>query len=200
MDDRLARLLKDIYEFGTANDSKVKAHSEKMLNITPDTGLFLSILIQAVRAKEVLEIGTSNGYSTIWIADALSRTGGTVTTVEASERKFEMANRNFVRSGLRGYIDSRLADAKTFLENVEDESVDLLFLDADRTQYASYWKHADRVLKRGGLLLVDNALAPEPEELASFLRLIRESGRYLMQTLQVGNGEALALKQRLSEE
>ena len=71
-----------------------------MLNITRDTGSFLSIIIQAVGAKRVLEIGTSDGYSTLWIADALSRNRGKVVTVEVSQRKAILARRNFEKSGL----------------------------------------------------------------------------------------------------
>jgi predicted O-methyltransferase YrrM len=199
LDEQLCKFLDRIYEFGVDNDSKTKIHAEQMLNITPDTGLFLSLIIQAIRAKNVLEIGTSSGYSTIWIADALSREGGKVTTIEVSKKKFEMARDNFGKSGLSRYIDSHLADVRTFLNNVADESVDLLFLDAERLQYTSYWSNIDRVLKTNGLLVVDNALSPKPEELVDFFKLVKDSGRYLSQTLRIGKGEMIALKQTRSE-
>lgn len=88
LDNDLASFLEEVYEFGVDHDSRTKNHTEKMLNITPDTGLFLSITIQAVRARRVLEIGTSNGYSTLWIADALRQTNGRVVTVEVSELRW----------------------------------------------------------------------------------------------------------------
>lgn len=197
MDKELNQLLSKLYDFGTEHDSKNKAHSEQMLNITPDTGLFLSLLIQITKVREVLEIGTSNGYSTIWIADALRESGGKVTTIEVSKKKFEMAEENFEKSGVSQFIDSHLGDAKTFLEEeVRDESVDLLFLDAERPQYVSYWTDIDRVLKTGGLLVVDNALSPKPEELGGFFKLVEVSGRYLSQTLPIGKGEMVALKKK----
>ena len=197
-EEELTKLLDEIFSFGTDNDSKIKTHSDQMLNITPDTGIFLSILIQATSASRVLEIGTSNGYSTIWIADALSRgvTGGTVATIEVSKKKFEMAKENFEKSGLSRFIEPHLADVRSYLkEEVKDESIDFVFLDAERSQYISYWSDIDRVLKTNGLLVVDNALSPKPEELIDFFTLVKQSHRYLMQTLQIGKGEMIGLKQ-----
>jgi len=165
LDRELSELLDTLYEFGTDYDSKVKNHVERMLNITHDTGLFLSILIQAVRANRALELGTSNGSSTLWIADALRNTSGKVTTVKVSEKKVSMATGNFEKSGLKSYVNSRLEDVRLFLKSQEDESFDLVFLDAERPEYTSYWRDLDRVLKQGGLLIVDNALAPRPERI-----------------------------------
>jgi predicted O-methyltransferase YrrM len=199
LDQELVRLLGEIREFGRINDSKITSHPEQMLNITPDTGLFLSIIIQATRAARVLEIGTSNGYSTLWIADALRSIHGKVTTVEVSQKKASMAKNNFERSRLSDYIDAHLADVRVFLGHQADESFDLIFLDAERPQYTSYWDDIDRVLNTGGLLIVDNALSPKPEELIDFLRVINDSTRYLSQTLQIGKGQMIALKQRKKE-
>lgn len=195
LDRQLASLLDELYSFGTEHDAKNTKHTEQLLNITPDTGSFLSILIKAVRARRVLEIGTSNGYSTIWIADALKDIQGNVTTVEVSERKFSMARSNFQKCGLGQYIDSHLGDIRTFLKGEQDQSYDLIFLDAERPEYTDYWKDIDRVLKVGCLLIVDNAVSPKPEELIDFFKLVESSGRYLTQTLQLGKGETLALKQ-----
>lgn len=196
LDRRLGRLLRNIYRFGVNHDSRTKNHAEQMLNITPDTGSFLSIMIQAVGARKVLEIGTSDGYSTLWIADALHHNDGKVVTVELSQRKAALARRNFEKSGLSEYIDSRTEDARVFLRSQADQSFDLIFLDAERPQYVSYWHEIDRILKDGGTLVVDNALSPKPHELTDFFKLVESSGGYVSQVLQVGNGEMLAVKQR----
>ena len=195
MNQELSRLLDGIYEFGRKHDSSTTVHSEQILNITPDTGQFLSILIQALRVKNVLEIGTSNGYSTIWIADALRPTGGRVTTLEVSKKKVEMARKNFEKIGeLSEHITLHETDARTFLKDCEDESFDLIFWDADRSQYVSYWTDICRVLKAGSLLIIDNALSPHPEELAELFKLIQGSRTFLSQTLNIGKGELVALK------
>lgn len=197
MNRKLEHLLTQIYDFGVDYDSKEKRHTEQMLNITPDTGQFLSMLIQSTKAERVLEVGTSNGYSTIWLADALRNNGrGKVITVEVSEKKVITARDNFKKSRLDSYIDSRLQDIRMFLKIQVEETADFIFLDAERPQYVSYWKDLDRVLKTGSLLVVDNALSPKPEELADFFKLVNHSGRYLTLTLQIGKGEMVALKQR----
>ncbi len=196
MNSHLENLLDELHKFGLENDHSKVNRDEQMLNIAPDTGLFLSILIQATKSKSVLEIGTSNGYSTLWIADAVNRVGGKVTTLEISRRKMLMAKRNFERSGLYSAIDCRQGDAQSFLTGNASESFDMIFLDADRRQYAGYWNEIDRVLRVGGLLIVDNATLPRPEDLAELLRLVKGSKRYLVQILAVGKGEMVALKLR----
>ena len=194
MNPTLDHLLQQLYRKGEEHDSRNHIHEERMLNITPDTGSFLSMLIQASSAKVVLEIGTSNGYSTLWLADAVSRTGGKVRTVEVSKIKHQMANENFKKSGLENYIESTLQDVRSFLKECKDSSVDFVFLDAERLQYEEYWEDLDRVLRQNGLLVVDNATAPKPEELNALKNLLASSKRYTHQIIDVGKGELMALK------
>ncbi|MDG7002123.1 MAG: class I SAM-dependent methyltransferase [Nitrososphaerota archaeon] len=194
MNQRLSDQLKRLYEFGKISDSKTTIHSDQMLNITPETGMFLSIMIQSTRSKRVREIGTSNGYSTLWIADALGSLDGMVTTVEVSSKKARMARDNFNESGLSDRIDLRVADIREFLASQDEGCFDLVFLDAERPEYVGYWKEIDRVLKKNGLLIVDNAISPKPNELIDFFNLLERSERYLKLKLQLGNGEILALK------
>ena len=75
-----------------------------MLNITRDTGEFLAVLVRATAARRVLEIGTSNGYFTFWLAGAVREIGGSVTTVESAEYKIGLASATFARSGLSPFI------------------------------------------------------------------------------------------------
>lgn len=194
MDTELEKFLDRIYEDGQKHDSGNHPHEEKMLNITPDTGKFLSILIRAVKAKKVLEIGTSNGYSTIWLADAVSKMDGSVTTIEVSPVKHAIAVQNFKESGLKDYINPILQDAVNFLSTCGNGSFDFLFLDAERPQYRLYLQSLDRVLKINGLLVVDNAISPKPYELAELIDFISRSGRYDSQVIEIGKGELLALK------
>jgi len=194
VDDELIKLLTELYEFGVENDSKTDNHVRRMLNVTPDTGLFLSIMVRAIGAENVLEIGTSNGYSTMWIADALRDRNGKVVTLEMSTEKADMAKRNFARSGLLSYIDFHQADAHSFLSGRAPKQFDMVFMDAERKEYVSYWGDVDRALRVGGVLVVDNANSPKPEELISFFDLVRKTNRYLSQILQVGKGEFLAVK------
>jgi predicted O-methyltransferase YrrM len=96
----LAALLAELEAFGQQNDATITDRPRRMLNITRDTGEFLAVLVKAMRATRVLEIGTSNGYSTLWLAQAARTIGGAVITVEKAELKIGMARETFARSGL----------------------------------------------------------------------------------------------------
>jgi predicted O-methyltransferase YrrM len=164
-----------------------------MLNITHDTGEFLSVLVRATSARRVLEIGTSNGYSALWLASAARATGGAVTTVELSDYKAGLARQNFSRSGLASSITLVQDDAERVLERAGDASFDLVFLDAERPEYPGWWPHLKRVLRPGGLLVVDNATS-HPEQMAPFVALVKADAAFTTSLVPVGNGEFLAVK------
>ncbi len=187
-------LLHELEQFGLENDARVTQHAEKMLNITPETGEFLMLLIRALRAKRVLEIGTSNGYSTLWLALAVQSIGGSVTTVEVLPAKAEMARANFARADLLPLIQLRLASAPIFLKEQLPASFDLIFLDADRSEYVPMWQDLQRVLAPGGLIVVDNAVS-HANEVEDFVTRVRQTSGYLTSLVPVGKGEFLILKE-----
>ena len=193
MTESLQVLLSELERFGEANDNATIERPRRMLNITRDTGEFLSVLVQATSARRVLEIGTSNGYSTLWLASAARRVGGTVTTVELSDYKVGLARQNFNRSGLAASITLVQDDAGRVLERAADASFDLVFLDAERPEYPGWWPHLKRVLRPGGLLVVDNATS-HPAQMAPFITLIKADTDFTTSLVPVGNGEFLAVK------
>src|SRR5215471_3828602 len=105
MDDTLLGLLERLAQLGEDNDARETARPRRMLNITPDTGRLLWILIQATRATRILEVGTSNAFSTIWLADAARATGGRVTTLEVDPGKVALARANLGRAGLADRVE-----------------------------------------------------------------------------------------------
>ncbi len=193
MSETLQELLTELEQFGQQNDAAISERPRRMLNITRDTGEFLSVLVQATNAQRVLEIGTSNGYSTLWLAPAVQRIGGHVTTVELSEFKLEMALRNFERSGLSDVITQHRGEAGGFLERLDDACFDLLFLDSKRSDYVQWWPNIQRVLRKGGLLVVDNATS-HADEMADFMALVSADPGFTTCTVPVGNGEFLATR------
>ncbi|PCF97382.1 O-methyltransferase [Vreelandella nigrificans] len=193
MVESLRELLTELEQFGQENDAAISDRLRRMLNITRDTGEFLSVLTQATNAKRVLEIGTSNGYSTLWFAQAAQKIAGHVTTVELSEHKFDMAAKNFERSGLSDYITPLQCDAGELLESVDDSSFDLLFLDSNRSEYLQWWPNIKRVLREGGLLVVDNATS-HADEMAAFIELVSADSGFTTCTVPVGKGEFLATR------
>ncbi len=193
MTERLATLLAELEQFGRNNDAVTTDRPRRMLNITRDTGEFLSVLVQATNARRILEIGTSNGYSTLWLALAARATGGTVSTVEASEFKLGLASANFARSGLAPFIATVQDEAGRVLRRSSEGSFDFIFLDSERPEYPGLWPDLKRVLRPGGLLVVDNALS-HPEQMAPFVALVKADAGFATSLVPVGNGEFLAVK------
>ncbi len=191
--DALAALKTELEHFGAANDAATSERPRRMLNITRDTGEFLGVLVRATAARRVLEIGTSNGYSTLWLASAARAIGGLVTTVELSELKLGMASANFARSGLAAHIALVHEDAGAVLKRSASASFDLIFLDSERPEYPGWWPELNRVLRDGGLLVVDNATS-HPEQVAPFIALVRADPGFATSLVPVGNGEFLAVK------
>ncbi|MDQ7734449.1 O-methyltransferase [Halomonas sp. SpR1] len=193
MNETFQKLLTELEHFGQQNDAAISERPRRMLNITRDTGEFLSVLVQATNAQRVLEIGTSNGYSTLWLAQATQRIGGHVVTVELCELKLEMAARNFERAGVADVITQHREEAGTLLESLDDACFDLLFLDSERPDYAQWWPNIQRVLRKGGLLVVDNATS-HAEEMADFIAQVSADTNFTTCTVPVGKGEFLATK------
>jgi predicted O-methyltransferase YrrM len=186
-------LLVELEMFGKQNDSTHSERPKRMLNISRATGEFLTVLVKATSSRRVLEIGTSNGYSTLWLARGVKETGGAVTTVEFSEYKTSLAKVNFERSGLNPFIDQICDDAGNVLARAPDAHFDFIFLDSERSKYPTWWPHLNRVLRPGGLLVVDNANS-HSKEMAPFVALVEADGQFTTSLVPVGNGEYLAVR------
>jgi predicted O-methyltransferase YrrM len=189
----LDALLTELEQFGTTNDAANTERPRRMLNITRETGELLAVLIRATVARRVLEIGTSNGYSTLWLASAARAIGGRVTTVELSDYKVGLANANFARSGLAAAITLLHDNAGHVLRRAADRTYDLVFLDSERPEYPGWWQGLKRVLRPGGLLVVDNAISHQAE-MAPFVALVSADREFVTSLVPVGNGEFLAVK------
>jgi predicted O-methyltransferase YrrM len=186
-------VLAELEQFGKANDASTTERARRMLNITRDTGEFLAVLVRATLARRVLEIGTSNGYSTLWLASAARAINGSVTTVEFAEHKIGLAVTNFTRAGLTRHISIVHDDGGRVLERSADSAFDLVFLDSERPEYPGWWPNLRRVLRPGGLLVVDNATS-HPEQMEPFVALVSADAEFSTSLVPVGNGEFLAVR------
>ena len=108
-----------------------------MMNVVPDEGRYLHDLIMKHRVKNVLEVGTSNGYSGIWMGLALRETGGNLTTLEIDQGRANLARENFRRTGLDSRIHLVLGDALKSLTRL-DGTFDFVFIDAAKSEYVQY--------------------------------------------------------------
>lgn len=146
-------------------DEKVKkflsAHEGKWhdLNVPTADGQTLYNLVIKGNYKSALEIGTSTGYSGIWIAWALSKTGGKLTTIEIDEGRHKTALQNFRDAGLSDYIDARLGDAHNVVKELKGP-FDFVFSDADKDWYKNYFIDVDPKLVVGGCFAAHNIAPP----------------------------------------
>ena len=125
--------------------------------IAPEAGQVLQLLCRIIGARRVLEIGTCTGYSTIWLARGLS-SDGHLETLELDPQRVEMARAHFHQAGVADRITVTIGDATETLAARTDESVDAVFIDADKPPYPRYFSEALRLVRPGGLILADNVL------------------------------------------
>ena len=187
----LSRFMLELEQFGLSNDVQQIDKKHKFLNITRDTGEFLAVLVKASMAKTVLELGSSNGYSTIWLATALPRDGH-VITLENDPAKAKQAQKNFNALGLESKITLLQGDLCDTLNDIKGEQ-DFIFLDADRSLYLDIAPLLFSKLKAGGVLVCDNAVS-HACELESFTDWIGQQQGLTRALVPVGKGELLVYK------
>lgn len=190
-------LLERLWREGEEHDAVTAEHDRRMLHITPDTGRLLALLVRLAGARDLLEIGTSDGYSTVWIGDAAEEHGGRVITVEKSPWKASLARRTLVEAELESTVTVVCEGIERFLPGLPDESADFLFLDADRAGYARYAEDLARVLRPGGLWVTDNAVS-HAAELGDLMRFVERLDDWSEALVPVGKGELLLYKPRLA--
>jgi predicted O-methyltransferase YrrM len=167
--------------------------AEALRNVEPETAELLGVLVRALAAERVLEIGTSNGYSTIWLGDAAEAVGGAVISLEIDPERTAQALDNLSQAGVSEFVELRTQDAAEALADFPDGSFDLVFLDAERREYASYWPDLVRVLRPRGLLVVDNTLS-HAKELVEFSELVYSDPGTTSTLVTVGAGVLMIVK------
>lgn len=143
---------------------RLERTAKQYTNIAPENGQFLSILIQSIKAQSVLEVGTSNGYSTIWIAAALKETGGKLITLEFDPKRAEEAQVHLREVGLDDIAEVRVGNALDEIPKC-DATFDLVFLDAEKDEYRRYLELALPNIRSGGLIVADDTVTMRDEML-----------------------------------
>jgi predicted O-methyltransferase YrrM len=183
----------DLYAAGREHDARHADRLARWRNVEPETAEMLGVLVRAKDAKRVLEIGTSNGYSTIWLADAAEATGGRVVTLEIEPARTALARENLAAAGLEARVELRTEDAGQALRAFPDGAFDLVFLDAERPAYAGYWPDLLRVLAPGGLLAIDNVLS-HAEQVEEVTALIEAEAGVTTALVPIGAGVRLVVR------
>lgn len=142
--------------------AELEKTQKQFWNIARVTAEFLYTIIKAENAKNVLEIGTSNGYSGIWLGKALKETGGHLTTIEFYDKRLDVAKENFKICGVDDVITTLKGSALMHLEYLpQDFEIDIAFVDANKSEYIKYFEFIDKHLKKGGIIFCDNVLSHE---------------------------------------
>ncbi len=182
-------------------DLKAHARAEGIpaIWISPEQASLMQILLRLCRAREIVEVGTLAGYSAIWMARVLPHEGR-IRTIEISDKHADFAERWVAKSDVAEKIQIFRGSGKEILPTMQAESADAMFLDADKASYPVYLKEALRIVRRGGLIMVDNAFAfgylldrdendPEVEAIRAFNDLM--AGQTALQSIILPLGDGL---------
>ncbi len=200
-----------VYEVKKINPSCFDKTTEEILsnlektknsfwNLDRECANFLNTLIKIKNAKNVLEIGTSNGYSGIWILEALKETKGKLTTVEYWEKRQSVARANFSKCVPEVYAESKIGAAVIVLEDMLDEikqnkreKFDFVFIDANKKEYIEYFELIDKMINKGSVILADNILT-HYKKVEDYVNALFDNPSYQSQILPFGAGMMLSYK------
>lgn len=178
------------------------------MQIAPEQGQFMALLVELTGARRALEIGTFTGYSALWVATALPP-GGRLVCCDTERAWTDIAQRYWTEAGVAGKIDLRLGPALDTLDALLAEGAagtfDFAFIDADKPNYDNYYERVLRLLRSGGLVALDNALsdgrvaAPRPDDpkaraMDQLNRKICQDERVTCSLVPIADGLMLARK------
>lgn len=178
--------------------SKTLAELEKtqkeFWNIPRKTGVLINMFIKMMGIKDVLEIGTSNGYSGLWITKALKQTGGRLTTIEYYDKRQSVAMSNFEKCGVADIVRPLQGSACDILEALEpDEKFDFVFIDANKREYVKYFELVKPHLKEKALIIADNIIS-HAEKVQTFIDAVDADKDFQYEIVELPGGILIAYK------
>jgi predicted O-methyltransferase YrrM len=190
MDTELERYLDGLWAEGRDHDAELADRTQRRRNVEPETARMLAVLVRATGAQRVLELGTSNGYSTVWLADA---TAGRVLTVEFDAGRAGQARETFATAGIADAIDLVEGDGGQVLADSPDGAFDFVFLDAERPLYPTWWPDLLRTLASPGLIVVDNVIS-HAEQVEALRALVDAEPAVTSALVPIGAGTLLVTR------
>ncbi len=169
---------------------------QEMLAITYETGVFFSVLLKAIEARRILEVGTSVGFSTLWFAEAIGKHhGARIITIEMNPQKIEQALKNFKEARVDKMIEIKRGIALELLHRVKGK-FDFVFLDADKENIIRYFDIVLPMVRTGGVIAADNMLYPGHFQPAmkKYARHVRTKPNTQSVTVPIGMGEEITIK------
>jgi len=193
-DAQILAVLRNVEAFGQSNDALETDRARRMLNLERNTAELIQILVLSSSRKRVLEIGTSNGYSAIWLGATLRAIPGaqSLTTIERDPQKVEQARANIADAGLNDTVTVHEGSATEIVAALPGP-FDCVFFDADRVSAPEQLRLLLSKLERDVLLLADNILS-HPEEVAGYLQEFEHLPEFVTTTVTVGKGLHIACR------
>lgn len=184
--------ISDLYDQFKQHDAQQSDRLSRYRNIEAESAKLLAMLIRCQQSKRILEIGTSTGYSTLWLAEAAQAVDGKIQTVEIDPLRSAQAKKYAEEFELEQQIDFWVGDAADFLAQAT-EPFDFILLDAERIHYVNYWADLKRLLQNAGsTLIIDNVIS-HAAEVKTFLELIKSDEHYMSTTLPIGAGLCMVI-------
>ena len=168
--------------------SELEKTQKEFWNIPRKTGVLLNMFIKMMNAKNALEIGTSNGYSGLWLSKALKQTGGHLTTIEFYEKRQSVAVENFKKCGVDDIITPIQGSAIMILENLsEKEKFDFVFIDANKSEYIKYFNLIKPHLTQKCMIVADNIIS-HAQKVQTFIDAIDADDEFQYEIVEVPGG------------
>jgi caffeoyl-CoA O-methyltransferase len=190
IDERVAVVLERLYAEDAAQRAAGLPSSQRTRNVERDTGRWLALLVRAMNAPQVLEIGSSNGVSTIWLAAAARQNGGRVTGTEILVERAAEANRNLTTAGLDAVARVVAGDANTTVATLPGP-FDLVFIDAEKDDYVDHLESVIDCVRIGGLILADNVIS---HDVSAYQAAVRARSDLETVTVPIDRGVEFTLK------
>jgi len=166
--------------------------SQRLQALHPESGRLIYVLALARGAKSIVEIGTSHGYSTLWLAAAAKENGGKVVTCDINPERIASARGNLAEAGLADVIEILEGDARETLRD-RGEPVDLLFIDAERSYYETFFDVVYQRLVKGGMVVADNVLSHQ-DELEDYILYVENHPNLESVMVPIGRGLEISVK------
>jgi caffeoyl-CoA O-methyltransferase len=190
LQERVDAVLTRLYADDAAQRAAGLPSSQRTRNVERTTGHWLALLVRATNAREVLEIGSSNGVSTIWLAAAARQNGGRVTGTEILPDRAAEANRNLAEAGLDAVARVVAGDARSTVASLPGP-FDLVFIDAEKDDYVDHFEAVVGRVRPGGLILADNVVS---HDLSAYQAMLRSRGDVESVTIPIDRGVEFTLK------
>lgn len=163
-------------------------------NIPRKTGVLINTFIKMMNIQSALEIGTSNGYSGLWISKALKQTGGKLTTIEFYEKRQSIAIENFTKCGVIDIVRPLQGDACETISNFDkDEKFDFVFIDANKREYVKYFELIKPHLTKKALIIADN-ITSHAEKVQTFIDAVDADDEFQYEIVEVPGGILIAYR------